>query len=311
MTDKLYVDTPLIESREFAWDEQVSILFKLDALQPTGSFKLRGISAYVQQAVREGATQIVCPSGGNAGFAVAYVGKRIGVPATVIVPETTTEEARAKISSAGANVVVHGKDFDAADAFARQLAEETGAVYVHPFDNPMLWTGHASLVDEVVAAGESFDCIVVSVGGGGLLLGILEGLERNGLAHIPVVAVETEGAASLYRSLQEGKLVTLPSIDSIATSLGARTVAEAALEAATTRPVIAVTVSDAEALRGCIRFANAHRILVEPACGAAIAAVESCPTLFSRFKRPLVVVCGGVGVSLDRLEAWSLQVLAN
>jgi L-serine/L-threonine ammonia-lyase len=304
MTDPLaplHIETPLLAAAPGrggigeAW-------FKLDALQPSGSFKLRGVGRLCQQAAREGASAIVCASGGNAGYAAAYAGRRLGLPVTIIVPETTSEEARSAIAALGAGVVVAGASFDDADERARSVAAETGAAYVHPFDDPRLWDGHATLIDEVVRSGADFDCVVTSVGGGGLLLGVLQGLGRNGLAHLPVLAVETEGADALARSLAAGARVTLPAVTSIATSLGARRVAAAAFEAARDGAVRSVVVTDREAVEGCVWAADRLRLLVEPACGAAVAALWRDGIIPGR--RPLVEVCGGIGVSLDRLEGW-------
>lgn len=304
MSAVLHLDTPLVESMAFRTASARGVLFKMDALQPSGSFKLRGVGRLCSEAAAKGARAIVCPSGGNAGFAAAYACRHLGIAVTIVVPETTSPQARAAIAATGAEVRTHGADFDAADAYARALAEESGAVHVHPFDHPLLWDGHATLIDEVVRAGAAFDCVVTAVGGGGLMLGIMEGLARNGLGHVPIVAVETEGAASLNAALAADERVTLPAITSIATSLGARRVAAAAFDAARRWPVTSVTVSDDQAVAACLRFADAHRILVEPACGAAIAALSAHPDLFAAFQRPLVEVCGGIGVSLEALAGW-------
>lgn len=300
----LHIDTPLLPSQRWQSSAGHPILFKMDALQPSGSFKLRGIGLFCQQARARGATALLCASGGNAGFAAAYAGRRLGMPVTIVVPETTTSEARDAIAAAGATVIVHGRDFDAASVHANALASEVGAAYIHPFDDPLLWQGHATIIDEIVAARAPVDCIVTSVGGGGLMLGLIEGLKRHGLSDIPIIAVETEGAASLHASIAAGEVVSLDAITSIATSLGARRVADQALAALQSHPVISVLVSDAEAVTGCIDFADAHRVLVEPACGAAIAALDVHRDMMARFKHPLVEICGGIGVSMSRLAAW-------
>lgn len=304
---QLHIETPVLESSIWRADGR-PVLFKLDAVQPSGSFKLRGIGLLCMEAVENGARAIVCASGGNAGYAAAYAGRQLGVPVVIVVPESTGPEARAAIMRMGARLEVHGENFDAADLHARALAASLDAAYVHPFDHPTLWRGHATLVDEVVAAGYEFDCVVTSVGGGGLLLGILEGLRRNQLGHVPVIAVETEGAASLHTSLARGSLTTLAEISSIATSLGARTVAEAAFNAVSTQNVTSVVVSDRDALDACIRFADTHRLLVEPACGAALAALTIHEQEFAGFSRPLVEICGGIGVSLARIEDWCREI---
>ncbi len=299
----LHLNTPLLAAPPELFGGRAAWL-KMDALQPSGSFKLRGVGRLVQQRVAEGATAVVCASGGNAGLAATLAARACGVPVTIVVPETTAAAVREAIGARGAAVVVHGGVWDEAHGHAVALARTQGAVYVHPFDDPLLWEGHATLIDEVVAAGVAFDAVVTSVGGGGLLAGIVEGLRRNGLAHVPVVAVETEGAASFAAALRAGELVTLPAITSIATSLGARRVAPQLMALAREHEIVSLTVSDAQAVEACRRFADACRVLVEPACGASIAAPVAHPAAFERFRAPLIEVCGGAGVSLGQLAAW-------
>jgi L-serine/L-threonine ammonia-lyase len=300
----LHVRTPLLPAPPELVGAGRTVWLKMDALQPSGSFKMRGVSHLVQRRVAEGARAVVCASGGNAGMAAALAARACGVPATIVVPTTTSAAVREAIAARGAAVVVHGGVWDEAHAHATALAREQGAVYVHPFDDPLLWAGHATLVDEVVAAGVAFDAVFTSVGGGGLLAGIVEGLQRNGLAHVPVIAAETDGAASYAAALAAGEPVTLPAITSIATSLGARRVTPRVVALAREHPIESVVVSDAQAVRACARFADATRVLVEPACGAAIAALLDRPALFERFRAPLIEVCGGMGVTPARLAQW-------
>jgi len=304
MTMMLHVNTPLWSSASFRSAAGHPVLFKMDALQPSGSFKLRGIGKFCCHAVETGATAIICASGGNAGFAAAFAGRQLGVPVTIVVPTTTSAEARQAIQALDAKVEVHGSVFDEAADYAQQLAARMGAAYVHPFNHPLLWDGHATLIDEAVESGAVFDCVVTSVGGGGLMLGIVGGLRRNRLSHIPVIAVETEGADSLNRSIAAGEIITLPAITSIATSLGARRVVAEAFEVTKSHPITSVTVTDAQAVAACVKFADNFRVLVEPACGAAIAVLDAHPELMAGFARPLIEVCGGIGVSLSRLSEW-------
>jgi L-serine/L-threonine ammonia-lyase len=230
----------------------------------------------------------------------------LGLPTTIFVPETTAESVRAEIRAIGATVIVTGKVWDETNQAALQACEQPGAVYIPPFDHPDIWNGNATLIDEL-AGTLDFDVVLCSVGGGGLLSGIVQGLHRNGLAHIPVIAVETEGAASLHASVQAGELVTLPAITSIATTLGARRVAQQAFDWTQKHEIHSVTVSDAQAVAACLAFADDMRTLVEPACGATLAvAYQNLPVL-KEFKRPLIVVCGGIAVDMVKLEAWKTQ----
>jgi L-serine/L-threonine ammonia-lyase len=160
------------------------------------------------------------------------------------------------------------------------------------------------------------DAVVLSVGGGGLMAGVMEGLARNGWADVPVIAVETHGAASLYAAMQAGERVTLDAITSIATSLGARQVCAQAFALSQTGTVHSVRVSDKEAVAACTRFLDDHRLLVEPACGAALAAVYGqAPALAAltasntnTTSNVLVIVCGGATATADNLRQWTAQL---
>jgi L-serine/L-threonine ammonia-lyase len=299
--NSLHVNTPLLRAAPGLF-EHPEVWLKMDALQPSGSFKLRGVGRLVQQSAADGARAIVCASGGNAGFAATYAAVALGLPVTIVLPLSSSATVAERLAARGAEVLRHGAVWDEAHEFAVRLAAERGAAYVHPFDHPLLWAGHSTLIDEVFEAGVEFDAVVTAVGGGGLFCGIVEGLRRHGLNRIPVIAVETEGAASLQAALAAGELVSLPAITSIATSLGARCVAPEAFERARSHPTVAVQVSDAQATAACARFADAQRVLVEPACGAALAAVDRHAT---GFRRVLVEVCGGMGVSLELLRSWT------
>jgi len=304
----LHITTPLLRHAPLSAALGKNVVLKMENLQPSGSFKLRGIGTMCQRAAENGAGHFVCPSGGNAGFAAAVAGAALRIRTTILVPQTTHESVRQKIRDIGAECIVHGMVWDDTNDEARRLCQEPGTVYIPPFDHPDIWDGNATLVDEAVVqaheAGIDFDAVICSVGGGGLMCGVLEGLHRNGKAHVPVVAVETEGAASLNAAIHAGELVTLPAITSIATTLGAKRVAQQAFGWTRRHDVRSFTVSDVQAVDACLRFADDMRTLVEPACGAALAVAYQQLPLLKEFHAPLIVVCGGIGVDLAKLEAW-------
>ncbi|MDI4635062.1 pyridoxal-phosphate dependent enzyme [Pelomonas sp. V22] len=302
----LHLNTPLLRAAPGLFP-QAEVWLKMDALQPSSSFKLRGVGRLVQQAAADGAREIVCASGGNAGLAAVFAARSLGLPVTIVLPNSSSTAVAETIAVRGASVLRHGAVWDEAHLFAVQLAAERGAAYVHPFDHPLLWDGHATLIDEVVATGLEFDAVITAVGGGGLFAGIVQGLRRNGLEQVPVIAVETLGADSLSQSLAAGEAVTLPAITSIATSLGARRVADEALRLAQSHPTVSLTVSDSDATQACVRFADAMRVMVEPACGAALAALSVHEAQLARFKRPLIEVCGGIAVSTASLATWTIH----
>lgn len=300
----LHIDTPLLESLPMSKKTGRHIFLKMDALQPTGSFKIRGIGYLCSQHAQEGAKRFVTSSGGNAGLAVVYAGRKLNIPVTVVIWDKVPEVTREKLRRDGAEVIVHGSDWFEANDYAQAMAAEEGVCYIHPFDHPSLWKGHASLIHEVKNAGIKPDAVVVAVGGGGLFSGVVQGLHEVAWSDVPVFTAETEGAASFAESVMAGKVVTLDKIDTIALSLGARRIAEQAFDWSQKHPVVPCVVSDAEAVDAVAQFLDDQRVLVEPACGAALALVYGKNPELMKYEKILVVVCGGCSVNLELLEKW-------
>lgn len=215
----------------------------------------------------------------------------------------------AKIKNAGATDVIQtGASWAEADAYLREelLGKDKNGVYVPPFDHEDVWDGAATIVEELE---EKPDAMVCSVGGGGLLCGLMRGLERRGWEDVKVLALETKGAESLYESLDKGELVKLEKITSICTTLGATRVAEKAFEYAQRKSVRSVVLEDREAVMGCWRLADDERLLVEPACGVNVALCydgrlkKLLPELTAESK-VVIILCGGAGITLELLMEW-------
>jgi len=300
----LHIETPLFESRPLCVQSGRRVWLKLDALQPPGSFKIRGIGFACQEYVRRGAKRLISSSGGNAGIAVAYAGRHLSVPVLIVVPETTSELAKALIRREGAEVIVHGDSWQEANELAMSTVGESD-VLVHPFDDPVVWQGHSTLIDEVAGSGVEPGAVVVSVGGGGLLCGLVEGMRQNGWADVPVIAVETEGADSLAQSVRAGHRIELPAITSLAITLGAKKICQRAFDCTRDHPLQSVVVSDRAAVSACQRFLADHRVVVEPACGASLAAVYDGAPELEDFDSVLVIVCGGATTTLEQLREWA------
>ncbi|WVQ76179.1 hypothetical protein IAR50_005837 [Cryptococcus sp. DSM 104548] len=312
-------ETPLVESSALSRIAGCRIYLKLDNLQPSGSFKSRGIGNLVRSSILssppDAPLHFYAPSGGNAGLACVTSAHSLGYPSTIVVPTTTPQLMIDRLLTAGATQVIpHGATIYEADLYLKQdlLAHDNYGVYIPPFDHPDIWEGAESVATEIVGQlGEKPEGIVCSVGGGGLMIGITQGLDKVRLkGHEPketkIIAVETRGADSLHQSLQRNTHLSLPGITSIATSLGCVRVASRAFELASIRPSIASTlVTDKEAVDACLRFLDDERILVEPSCGATLALVYSGRLgqviNIDQDKKVVLVVCGGSNISLEML----------
>lgn len=253
------------------------------------------------------------------------------------MPDSTKQHTIDILRAAGASdVLQHGAGWFEADTFLREMfidvpkqqeTDDVKNVYVHPFDNPIIWEGHSSIISEIadqLPAREDgdktqfpADVIICSVGGGGLFNGIIRGLTKYYVSHpkkghrekkVDVLAAETKGADSLAFSLQSGELKSLDAITSIATTLGALRVAPMTFQNAREPPegvrVTSVVVPDAEAARGVVTLADEMRILVEPACGVSIDVALGARLREAVADRELgpdsrvvVVVCGGAAVT--------------
>lgn len=275
-------------------------------------------------------THFYSSSGGNAGLACVVAAQTLRAAATVVVPLSTSAYMMGKIEDAGAiDVIQIGASWAEADAHLRDVimpeAESRGenAVYVHPFDEEEIWEGHSALITEIEEQMHGFDepadVVVCSVGGGGLINGIMLGLKRMGMSKTEIVAVETNGADAFAQSLAKGELVTLPAITSIATTLGARRVSSKTLELANRwNPLHSMVLEDRQAVEGCAYLAETHRFLVEAACGVCIGACMTdefrklSKTIADRERRKpnvVIIVCGGSNMNSETLESYKKEYL--
>ncbi|KAM9329828.1 L-serine dehydratase/L-threonine deaminase-like [Gastrophryne carolinensis] len=307
----LHLNTPLRDSVPLSKLSGTKVFLKLDNAQPTGSFKIRGIGHLCKTWAERGCTHFVCSSGGNAGLAAAYSARMLSIPATILVPTTTPAFTIQRVKDEGATVCVVGEILDETIEHAKELVKNNpGWVYIPPFDDPLIWEGHTSLVKEIKESLPSKPgAIALSVGGGGMLCGVVQGLREVGWHDVPIIAMETKGAHSLNAALQAGKLVTLPEITSVAKTLGAKTVGAQTLKVAREHRVFSEVITDQDAVVAIEKFLDDEKMLVEPACGAALAAVYS--NIIGKLQKEgklsqdllsvVIIVCGGNNITLTQL----------
>lgn len=258
------------------------LLLKLEYLQLSGSFKLRGaLNALLSGPLPD---QVVTASGGNHGLGVATAAAMLGVPATVVVPVTVPEGKARRIEKAGARLVRAGSCYAEAVTAAAEVAARPGYRYLPAYDDAAVVAGQGTVAAEVVAGAPDVDAVVVAVGGGGLAAGTALAVGDR-----TTVAVEPHGCQALADALAAGRPVD-SSVDSVASSaLGATRVGDVPFAVLSSHRVVPVLVSDAELLAARDRLWEEFRIAVEPAAAAPFAAwlAGLVPG-----ERPCLVICG-------------------
>jgi len=251
----------------------MSIWLKRDDLQRTGSFKERGARhALLQLTDGERRAGVVAASAGNHALGLAFHGGQLGVPVTVVVPQTAPDVKIARCRALGAHVVVHGAHFEDAQRYAAEWAARTGATVVHPFDDPAVMAGQGTLALEVLEQMADFDTIVVPVGGGGLLAGVATAIKAK-RPHVRVVAVEPANAACFLAAELWGRPTRATVLPTLADGLAVASVGPRAFAIAQSLVDDVVTVTEDEIGTAIALLAREAGAVVEGAGATALAAV--------------------------------------
>lgn len=198
-----------------------TLTLKLENLQVTGAFKVRGALNKILQIPKETLSKgLIAVSGGNHGLAVAYGAYHMKVPATVFLPTPTPLYRVEKIKNWGAKVIFEGNTVDDSMEHAQEMAKEQGASFIHPFGDPQVIAGQGTLGLEIMEQIPDLDAIIVAIGGGGLISGIVSAVKALN-PKIKVIGVEPYGAPTLYESLKAGHPITLSEISTKAGTLAA------------------------------------------------------------------------------------------
>jgi threonine dehydratase len=267
-----------------------TLTLKLELLQHTGSFKPRGMFNRVLSAIENGAdlTQgVVTASGGNAGLAVAYAARELGLPAKVFVPETTPAAKLSKLGTLGADVVRAGSEYAEAHVKAREFTAETGALLVHAYDQPEVVAGQGTLGLELLDQAR-FDTALVAVGGGGLIGGIATAIGDRAR----VVGVEPELCPTMCSALAAGGPVDVAVSGVASDALGSRRLGDYAYAAVTANGVESVLVPDEQIVAARRELWQDYRLAVEHGAATAYAALSAGVYRPEPGERVLVVVCG-------------------
>jgi len=292
------VRTPLLPVDPLSDQLGTLVFVKPESLQRVGAFKLRGAYTLVRRLVREGATGVITYSSGNHGQAVAYVAKRLGLRAVIVMPETVPEAKRKGVERLGGEVVIAGRT--SADRYnrAKELAEQQGLAMAPPFDHESIIAGQGTVGLEIVEDCPEVGTVCVPVGGGGLSSGVATAV-KSLVPTAQVITVEPEGAAKFYTSRQKGERVVLERTASIADGLITLSVGVLNYRHLVRYTDRSVLVSDA-ALREAVRFAlDRLKLVVEPSGAATLAWLRA--QRMGALTGPVVAVLSGGNIEWEGL----------
>ena len=265
--------TPLLTSRILSEQTGFDIRLKAEVFQKTGSYKIRGpLNKLATLSVEERARGVICSSAGNHAQGVALAARMNGIRAVVVMAENATPSKIAATRAYGAEVVLHGTIWDEANEKAKEIVEREGLTYVHPFDDPDLIAGQATLGLEIYEDWPEADVAVVPIGGGGLISGVSLALKSRNPA-IRVIGVESSGAPAMARSVAAGELVTLDEVDCAIDGLKVKRVGEHTLEIVRENVEKIVTLPDAQIFDAVLWTMTHCKLVVEGAAAAPVGAL--------------------------------------
>jgi threonine dehydratase len=295
--------TPVIEADAIDFGLDTSpLIFKIELLQHSGSFKARGAFAnlLLRKIPKAG---VAAASGGNHGAAVAFAAMKLGIPAKIFVPNVASSEKIERIRGYGADLVVIGERYADALAASAHWAAESGALTVHAYDQPETLLGQGSVGLEFEQQAPNFDSLLVAVGGGGLIGGVASWYANR----IKIVGVEPEAAPTLHNALQAGHPVDSPAGGIAADSLAPKRVGELMFPIAQRFVSNVVLVTDDAIQQAQQSLWKVLRIVAEPGGAAAFAALLSGRYKPQRGERVGVLVCGGNTAAVDFSRASSAK----
>jgi threonine dehydratase len=293
--------TPLQYSRAFTDKARCHVHLKIESIQPIRAFKVRGaLNKLIRMTGEQRAAGVITASAGNHGLGVAYAAAAFKSPATVYVPETANLFKVEAIRRLGARVIAAGRNYNGAYVEALAAQEESGATFVHAYDDPDVVAGQGTIATELLSdldgAGRAqgafdIDTVLVPIGGGGLIGGIALYLKSK-KPRIKVIGVEPVGADAMSRSLRAGSIVTLDRVSTIADGLAASAPGKLTFELAQKYVDEVLLVEETEMLRAIRLLFEWEHLLAEPAGAAALAALLYHHRPVSN-ERVVVILSGG------------------
>jgi threonine dehydratase len=303
--------TPLEYSHTFTDMTGAEVHLKLENFQRTGSFKIRGATNRIRtlpEDARE--TGVVTASAGNHAQGVALAATKSGVDSKIVMPENAPISKLKATRSYGGDVVLHGADYNEAEAKAHEIEQEEARTYVHAYDDDMVMAGQGTIGLEIADDLPEVDTVVVGIGGGGLISGVSTAIKGELGDDVRVVGVQAEGAASAAQSLHKGEVYELDSVDTIADGIATRRLGDRTFEVIRERVDEVVTVSDAEIAMAVTHLLERSKTLVEGAGAVPLAAMLAEKFEFAEDEVVVPCLCGG-NIDLNTLTTVIMRGLVR
>jgi threonine dehydratase len=290
--------TPATYSEMLSRETGNEILLKLETLNVTGSYKERGaLNGMLVMTDDQRARGVIAASAGNHAQGVAYHAGRLGIRATICMPIHTPIVKVTATRNWGADVVLHGENFDEALAEALRRAEETGAVFLHAFNDPAVIAGQGTIGLELLDQVPGLEAVVVPVGGGGLIAGVGCAIKEQ-RPDVRLIGVEPAALPSMQQALAAKMPVTLPPAATIADGVAVRRVGDLTFDFAAKYIDEMLTVDDEEIAFGILRLLEKQKLLAEGAGAVGIAAILSGKTSLHGKKTAVLVSGGNIDITL-------------
>ena len=284
------LETKLVYSEYFSAQTGNRVYFKPENMQYTGAYKVRGAYYKISTLSEEEKSRgLITASAGNHAQGVAYAARLAGVKATVVMPTTTPLIKVNRTKGYGADVVLEGDVFDEACAHAYKLAEEHGYTFIHPFDDLDVAAGQGSIAMEIIKELPTVDYILVPIGGGGLCTGVST-LAKMLNPKIKVIGVEPAGASCMKESLRQGKVVTLPQVNTIADGTAVKRPGEKLFPYIQENVDEIITLDDNELIVAFLDMVENHKMIVENSGLLTVAALKH---IKAEKKKVVSILSGG------------------
>ena len=287
---RVTLETKLVYSEYFSDQTGNKVYIKPENMQYTGAYKVRG--AYYKISTlseEERAKGLITASAGNHAQGVAYAAKKYGAKAVVVMPTTTPLMKVNRTKSYGAEVVLYGDVYDEACEYAMKLAEEKGYTFIHPFNDLTVATGQGTIAMEIIKELPTVDYILCPIGGGGLCTGVST-LAKLLNPNIKVIGVEPAGANCMQESLRQGKVVTLPRVNTIADGTAVKTPGDLLFPYIQKNVDEIITVDDSELIVAFLDLVENHKMVAENSGLLTIAALKH---LGVKNKKVVSIISGG------------------